>query len=236
MAAAVPRPGGAARRATTDGAIQIAYLPRGTDASFWAIYKLVLKTRFAGPGPNSSSRRRSHGAEGRFGPLVGRPWPLQRAAYDGIDPGAAGDCAAYCGAPPHVRPRSPATTTPCWVGEIVIRPRPRPTSPAPEIVSYFERTSPASVGRFASTLVEAPRRNEDLCRIRRPDARLMQPIWKNSYGPLRDVGNIRRRVSRQVCRFAFDCCCFLPVPAPALVQGGPCARPEPARASRRVAN
>ena len=112
-AARGPSPGGAARRATTDGAIQIAYLPRGTDASFWAIYKLVLKTRFAGPGPNSSSRRRSHGAEDRFGPLVGRPWPLQRAAYDGIDPGAAGDCAAYCGAPPHARPTHFVSRTCC---------------------------------------------------------------------------------------------------------------------------
>ena len=54
--------------------------------------------RFADPGPNSSSRRRSRGAKGRFGPLVDRPWPMQRAAEDGSDPGAAGTSGATLGA------------------------------------------------------------------------------------------------------------------------------------------
>ena len=52
-------------------------------------------TRIAGPGPNSPSRRRSRGVLGRFGRLVGRPCPLYKAAYDGIDPGAAGTSGAY---------------------------------------------------------------------------------------------------------------------------------------------
>ena len=49
---------------------------------------LVFKTRFSGPGPNSSSRRRSRGTEVRFGPLVDSYCRMQRAAYAGGDPEA----------------------------------------------------------------------------------------------------------------------------------------------------
>ena len=62
--------------------------PRSTADAIWRKCVVFAKTRFAGPGPNSSSRRRSRGAKGRFGPLVDRSCRMQRAAEDGTDPGA----------------------------------------------------------------------------------------------------------------------------------------------------
>ena len=56
---------------------------------YWRRRTAFAKTRFADPRPNSSSRRRSRGAKGRFGPLLDGSWPLQRAAYAGSDPEAA---------------------------------------------------------------------------------------------------------------------------------------------------
>ena len=69
------------------------YVPeslRSTADTIWRKCVVFAKTRFAGPGPNSSSQRRSRGAKSRFGPLGGRPCPLQKAAYAGGDPEAAG--------------------------------------------------------------------------------------------------------------------------------------------------
>ena len=63
--------------------------PPSTDADVWRKCIVFCKNAFRDPEPNSSSRRRSRGAKGRFGPVVDRPWPMQRAAEDGSDPGAA---------------------------------------------------------------------------------------------------------------------------------------------------
>jgi len=41
----------------------------------------LLQKRVADPGPDSPSRRRSRGANGRFGPLVDRSCPLQRGYF-----------------------------------------------------------------------------------------------------------------------------------------------------------
>ena len=69
--------------------------PPSTDADVWRKCIVFCKNAFRDPEPNSSSRRRSRGVLGRFGRLVGRPCPLYKAAYDGIDPGAAGTSGAY---------------------------------------------------------------------------------------------------------------------------------------------
>ena len=69
--------------------------PPSTDADVWRKCIVFCKNAFRDPEPNSSSRRRSRGVLGRFGRLVGRPCPLYEAAYDGIDPGAAGTSGAY---------------------------------------------------------------------------------------------------------------------------------------------
>ena len=69
------------------------YVPESLTSTADAIRRkctAFTKTRFAGAGPESPSRRRSRGPKGRFGPLVGVPCPLQKAAEDGADPEAAG--------------------------------------------------------------------------------------------------------------------------------------------------
>ena len=64
--------------------------PTSTADAIWRKCVAFAKTRFAGAGPKSSSRRRSRGAKGRFGPFVDGPCPLQNAAEDGADTRAAG--------------------------------------------------------------------------------------------------------------------------------------------------
>ena len=77
------------RRSRRNIHVAAAASPRPAPEVFWRKCMTFAKTRFAGPGPNSSSRRRPRGAKGRFGPLVDRSCRMQRAAEAGGDPGAA---------------------------------------------------------------------------------------------------------------------------------------------------
>ena len=81
-----------------------------TAGAIWRKCIVFAKTRFADPGPDSSSRRRSRGAKGRFGPLVDGPAPLQKAAVDGGDPMAS---MAYREEPPRAEPGHIVTRTWC---------------------------------------------------------------------------------------------------------------------------
>ena len=104
------------------------------------------KNAFRGPGTQWSSRRRSRGARGRFGPLVDGLCPLQKAAYAGGDPGAAGASGAKSRARPlsqrqHIScPGRGALTAACRVGRSIHITRP-PDPFAPRLGRRSRRSS-----------------------------------------------------------------------------------------------
>ena len=98
--------------------------PPSTDADVWRKCIVFCKNAFRDPEPNSSSRRRSRGVLGRFGRLVGRPCPLYKAAYDGIDPGAAGTSGAYRELPSREEPAHIVARTWCFDRDSLRRPFP----------------------------------------------------------------------------------------------------------------